>query len=79
MAKDTITVTTSWVQIATGPVTITVTKRGTGTLWFNESGADANASKYSPDLGEQFVQDDSVDTFVKMSGAGWILLVDGTL
>ena len=79
MARDTIIVTTSWVEIATGPATITITKKGAGALYFNESGSDTDALKYHPGLGEQFVQDDNVSTFVKMDGAGWELIVDGTL
>lgn len=79
MARDTITPTTSWEQIATGQLTITVTKQGTGNLMFNETAADLDANEMHPELGEQIIQTEAKATYVKTLGADWELLVDGAL
>ena len=82
MAKAEITVTTEWVQIAAGAVVLTITTPGEGVILFNTSAsetaayraAEANASAY-----DQFEQTESVATFVKATGAGWVLIADGVL
>lgn len=79
MARDTITVTNVFQQIAVGVVAVTVTKEGAGTLIFNEVSSDTNANLSHPKKNEQFRQDETKDTFVRSDGTGWVILVDGVL
>ena len=79
MSRATTVVTQSWQQIASGPVTITVTKHGKGSLLFNETGADSNANVTHPRPNHQFGQDEIRDTYIRTMGSGWEVLVDGTI
>lgn len=79
MARATIEVTKFWQKIASGGVLVTVDKRGVGTLMFNESATDVNASRSSPAPGDQFNQTESKETYVRATDLGWIVLVDGAL
>ena len=83
MARDTITTTSSHVQVASGECVITILDRGNGTLFINESATDTDASRFgSADIriNEQISQNSAVATFVRDSGTKpWVLLIDGTL
>lgn len=79
MSRATINVTQSWQLISSGAVTITVTKKGAGSLLFNETGTDSNANVTNPSPGDQFGQDEIRDTFVRALGDGYEVLVDGTI
>ena len=83
MAKTTITTTDTMVEVATGAAVITILKKGSGTLLINESATDVNASPFGGDIevNDQIQQNAAVSSFVRHNGdgAGWKLLIDGTL
>ena len=82
MAKDTITVTNSWVKIAVGVVVVTVKQAPSkGALMFNETASDTDAHSSVPPNGRQFLQNEVKDTYVRaaLAGASCLLTVDGTL
>lgn len=81
MAVSTVTVTDTFQQIGTGAIAITVAKKGTGSLSFNETASDTDALLSSPQRDEQFIQNEAKATFVRASAAnaGWVLHVDGAL
>lgn len=81
MARDTITVTDTWQQIATGAVTITIKSKGTDQILFNEIASDTDALCWGSNLkgGNQFTQDQALPTWVRSDGSHWELIVDGVL
>lgn len=79
MSLNTVNVTNTYVQVATGIVTITIEQAGRGNLMFNEIGSDVNALGTNPKAGEQFLQTEAKATFVRSDGAGWVLRLDGAL
>lgn len=79
MALSTVTVTTSYQQIASGTATITVVNQGTGNLLFNETASDTNALISNEMASSQFSQNEVKNTFVRGEGAGWVVRVDGTI
>ncbi len=79
MAKTTKLVSQAYTQIATGPVVITVSKKGEGVLYFNETPSDVSAYKDAAKPNDQFQQSQSVNTFCRADGDGWEIIVDGTL
>lgn len=79
MARSTTVITGTFQQIGSGPVTITVLKQGTGSLFFNETASESNANVVTAVAGDQYSQTEIKDTFVKSSGTGWELLTDGSL
>lgn len=79
MAKATVELTQAYQEVAVGAVAITVVKKGSGRLFFNESASDVNANIILPGLIVQFVQNETKSTFVRTDGAGWTILVDGVL
>ena len=64
MARQTITVSQSWQQIAAGAAEIHILKKGSGTILFNEAADDAEALPVSPEAGEYFDQRQDVPQFV---------------
>lgn len=81
MAKLEVTVTTGWQQIATGVATITILERAPvgGRILINESGVDLAANVISPSVGDQFIQNQDVPSFIRADNDGWRVLVDGAL
>lgn len=80
MAKQVVTVTDTFQQVAAGAVIITVNKRGNGSLLINETAVDATAYKVRADINEQFQQTDAVASYVRATDpSGWEILVDGVL
>lgn len=80
MAKQVVTITDTFQQVASGAVIITVTKRGNGSLYINETAVDAASNIVRPDVGEQFQQTDAVASHVRATDAtGWEILVDGVI
>lgn len=79
MAKQLITVTDTWQQVAAGAAVFTVHTVGKGVLKFDEAQDDATAYSASPAVGEQFEQGTSVATFVRATGDGWKIVADGVL
>ena len=79
MAKSTIEITQSYQQIATGPVIITVLRRGKGSLLFNDTPSDVNALTDRASITQQFTEDENRLTFVRATGDGWKVIVDGVL
>ena len=80
MATQTVTVTDTWQQIASGVCVITVKKRGTGgNLYFNEVASDVDSRYWDKPAGKQFAQNEAIATWVKSSGTGWVLVVDGAI
>ena len=79
MAKTTATVTTSWQQVATGPVVVTVKTQGDGVLLFDENQNDATAYRSSAPVGEQFQQNEILPTYARATGEGWVITIDGML
>lgn len=79
MAVDTVTVTDTFQQIATGAVALTVKVKGTRSLLINETATDVDAFEVNPEVGEQFLQNEAKATFVRSDGEDWVLHLDGTL
>lgn len=79
MARTTIDVTLDWQKIASGEVVITAIKNGAGSLRFNETASDVDAYVVLPGLNDQFSQTEPKDTYVRATGLGWDILVDGIL
>ena len=79
MAKDTVTLTQTYQQVAVGAVSISIVKLGTGSVFFNEIASDVNANVYLPTLESQFVQNESKNTFARTNGQDWAILLDGVL
>lgn len=81
MAVDTVTVTNVYQQIAVGVVTVTVARKGSGSLFFNETASDTAAFTSNPPKNEQYSQTENKATFVRSDGTGtaWILRLDGVL
>lgn len=80
MARSVITVTSSWVQIASGPSMLTIEEVGSGQLLINNSATDVAAMRFatnSSKAGEQVEQDATEPTWVRADGDGWKLLLDG--
>ena len=76
MAKTKIHVTLAWQEIATSTAIITIEKRAKGTLMFNQSEDETTAYKTTGDVGEQFMQDDDIPTYVRADREGWEIIVD---
>lgn len=80
MARATVTVTSSWTQIAAGVALITVLKKGDAALLTNESATDVNADLMAKLLPEdQIQQTEALPTYVRTDGTEWTLLVNGIL
>jgi hypothetical protein len=79
MAKSVISVTQSFQKVATGQCIITVCQRGDGYLVFNETASDTAAYNIASSYDDQFEQMSAVDTYVKATGDGWEIIVDGIL
>ena len=80
MAKQVVTITDTFQQVASGAAVITVQKRGDGSLLINETAVDATAYKVRAEINEQFQQTDAVASHVRATDAtGWEILVDGVL
>ena len=79
MAKVTIEITQTWQQVASGKATFTAKTVGEGTLLFNDSASDTNAYRDKPNPGNQYLEDETRDTYCRATGDGWALLVDGVL
>ncbi len=76
---DTITVTQAWQQIAVGTVTITFIKQGEGSILLNQTPSDVDANPLLPRLTEQVAENETVPTFIRATGDGWKVRVDGVL
>ena len=79
MSRATITLTNSFQLVSSGVVTITVLTEGNGALVFNETATDSNANFEQASKEDQFIQTEAKDTYVRTTGEGWIILVDGTI
>ena len=80
MAKQVVTITDTYQQVASGAAVITVVKRGDGSLLINETAADATAYNVRAEINEQFQQTDAVASHVRATDAtGWQIIVDGVL
>lgn len=79
MALSTITVTTTYQQIASGTATFTIVEQGKGHLLFNETASDTNAFVSNEEQFSQFTQNEVKNTFVRGESAGWVVRVDGTI
>lgn len=79
MAKVEVVVTQTFAQVASGAAVITVTKKGPGAISFNESASDVAAYTVNAKVNEQFSQTEAVATWVKATGDGWEIIVDGAL
>jgi hypothetical protein len=79
MARQTVTLTDSWQQVASGKCVITVLDDGNGAIFFNETATDVDALPIRAKNNQQFAQASGVDTFMKASGDGWEILVDGVI
>ena len=79
MAKATVEVTQVFQQVASGAAIITIATKGSGSLLFNEVASDDDAYRFSAAKEEQFDQSSSVPTFVRATGDGWVVIVDGVL
>jgi len=82
MARTSVTLTTSWQQVATGRAVFTVEKvptSGEGQILFNDAAADAAALTLSGGKGllnDQVEQRDSVATYAKATVDGYQINVD---
>lgn len=79
MAKDNIDITQIWALVADGPVIVTIDKVGNGAIFFDQNQDEDTAYKATPQPGEQFEQTEFLPTYVKATGDGWKIIVDGTL
>lgn len=79
MAKARIVITQSYQQVASGAVVITVDKLGAGALHFDENQDDSTAYKSTEGAGGQFQQTEAIPTFMRATGDGWEVIVDGVL
>lgn len=83
MGRQNTVTTTDWQQVATGPVVVTILKRGQGTLFVNEAADFADANRFGSEVkaNDQFQQFSEVDTFLRHgdSGKPWTLLINGAL
>lgn len=81
MARQTFQLTDTYQKIASGIATITIQKRGKGSIFFNETATDADAYHFRPlKISEQYQQNATEDTFMRSSDpTGWEVLVDGVL
>lgn len=79
MARATVVITQNFQLVASGVVTMTVVKQGKGTLIFNETSTDSNANTETAVAEDQFLQTEVKDTYVRATGDGWTLLIDGTI
>jgi hypothetical protein len=74
-----VTVTQTWAQVASGKVIVTIAHVGRGAIYFNEEALDDTAYQDSPKAGDQYQQTANIPTFVRSTGDGWKVLVDGAL
>lgn len=80
MPVDTKIVTTDWQEIANGPLTITVQKKGAGPLFFSTTGSDNDPFiGYNLQPGRQLIETEARSTYVKAGGAGYELYCDGAV
>ena len=80
MARQSVGITQSWQEIATGEAVITVVKKGKGKLLFNTSGSDVDALPFSgASTEQQFQQNSREPTYCRASGDGWEVIVEGTI
>ena len=80
MSKNNITnITTSYQQVATGAMVLTISKKGAGVLYINETAVDDTAYKTADLAGEQFQQTEALATHIRATGTGWEVIVDGVL
>lgn len=78
--RATILVTQSYQQIASGTAVVSVIQVGEGSLKFNQVASDIDAlSVTNAVINEQFSQNETVPTFIRATGEGWKVLVDGVL
>lgn len=80
MARTEITTTTNWQQIAESVALITILKKGSGTLFLNESATELDANRLGGEIkaNDQFQQFSDVETHARHSAGGtpWVLLID---
>lgn len=80
MSRARVVVTQAWQQISSGAVVITVDiSRQKGAIYFNESADDNTAVRVYPLATEQFVQTETLPTFVRADELGFEIIVDGAL
>ena len=81
MAVQKVEVTTEWQRVGTGKIIITVTNTGRHSLNFNSTATDETRISFRPKVGDQFLEDEERETYVKCSkeGDSWELVVDGVL
>lgn len=80
MSKNNITnINNSYQQVAAGAMVLTISKKGSGVLYIDEASNDATAYATSDSAGEQFQQTEALPTFIRATGAGWEVIVDGVL
>lgn len=80
MSKINITsITPTYQQVATGAMVLTISKKGSGVLYIDEASNDATAYATADTAGEQFQQTEALPTFIRATGTGWEVVVDGAL
>jgi hypothetical protein len=79
MAKNSVLVTNSYQLVASGPVVITVKSKGSGALLFDENQSDFTAYRTDAPVGDQFQETEARPTYVRSTGEGWRIIVDGEL
>lgn len=79
MGRATFNVTSEWQQVASAGATVTIMRRGTGTLFFNEVASDVNQLGFVEPVGAQFVETESLPMFVRSNGENWTITVSGVL
>ncbi len=82
MATNILSVTDNWIQIANGPVTITITDKKTNRrkgLNFADNGTGLNQLSGNWNPGEQLTKNDSGDTYVQSDDTGWTIRIEGSI
>ncbi len=79
MAKVRVAITGSYQKVSSGTAVITIVERGEGIILLDETGDDDTAYSLLAQPRDQFEQTSNLDTYVRATGEGWIVIADGIL
>lgn len=79
MAKTRVVVTDSYQKVSSGTAVITIVEQGEGLILLDETGDDETAYSLLAQPGDQFEQTSNLDTYVRATGDGWVIVADGIL
>ena len=79
MAKVRVAITESYQKVSSGTAVITIAVQGEGIILLDETGDDDTAYSLLAQPGDQFEQTSNLDTYVRATGDGWVIVADGIL